>query len=137
MALKLATNRTATSTKAASADEDQYAGLWINVGVITEEQDSEGNKVEKFNRLPRGIAVSDLVDHKLYANSAERSPEWAAEASLVNMIMDAVREQGLTLEEGQAMPTNLSVQLYRRQEQVTAVPVKTADTAELKAKLFG
>lgn len=137
MAFTIATNRAkSTVTKrAAAADEDQFAGIWINVGVVTEET-VDGEVVEKFNRLPRGIAVSDLVDHRLYANSAERNPEWAEEATLVNQIMDIVREQGLTLAEGESKPVNLSVQLYRRQEQVAAAPIPTADAADLKSKLF-
>lgn len=137
MAFTIATNRAkSTVTKrAAAADEDQYAGIWINVGVVTEET-VDGEVVEKFNRLPRGIAVSDLVDHRLYANSAERNPDWAEEATLVNQIMDIVREQGLTLAEGESKPINLSVQLYRRQEQVAAAPIPTADVADLKSKLF-
>jgi len=142
MAFTIASNRAKSpvTKRAAAADEDQFAGIWINVGVVTEEQVSDENgkptTVEKFNRLPRGIAVSDLVDHRLYANSAERNPEWAEEATLVNQIMDIVREQGLTLAEGESAPINLSVQLYRRQEQVAAAPIPTADSADLKAKLF-
>lgn len=137
MALKLATSRTNTvRNSAAKADEDAYAGIWINVGVVTEEKDAEGNVTEKFNRLPRGIAVSDLVDHRLYANSHERNPDWAEEATLVNQIMGMVREAGLELEEGESKPINLSVQLYRRQEQVAAAPIPTADEDDLKAKLF-
>lgn len=137
MAFTIATNRKNTvSKKATAADEDAYAGIWINVGVVTEETDGEGNVVEKFNRLPRGIAVSDLEDHRLYANSHERNPDWAEEATLVNQIMDMVREAGLELGEGEAKPINLSVQLYRRQEQVAAAPIPTADSDELKSKLF-
>ena len=138
MAFTIASNRAKSpvTKRAAAADEDQFAGIWINVGVVTEEAGEDGKTVEKFNRLPRGIAVSDLVDHRLYANSAERNPEWAEEATLVNQIMDIVREQGLTLAEGESTPINLSVQLYRRQEQVAAAPIPTADSADLKAKLF-
>lgn len=137
MAFKIATSRTNTArANAAKADEDAYAGIWINVGVVTEEKGEDGAVVEKFNRLPRGIAVSDLTDHRLYANSHERNPDWAEEATLVNQIMNMVREAGLELEEGESKPINLSVQLYRRQEQVSAAPIPTADEDDLKAKLF-
>ena len=139
MAFTIATARKNNVTnlkKASSADEDEFAGIWINVGVVTEEKNAEGETVEKFNRLPRGIAVSDLVDHRLYANSHERNPEWAEEATLVNQVMNVLREQGLTLEEGESKAVNLSVQLYRRQEQVAAAPIPTADEDDLKAKLF-
>lgn len=122
--------RSKPSTRNAStADEDEYAGLWINVGVVTEDEDGETN----FNRLPRGIAVSDLKDHRVYQNT---NADWASEATLVNSIMNMIREKGLTLEEGEAMPINLSVQLYRRQEAVDQVAPASVDE-DLAAKLFG
>jgi hypothetical protein len=117
MAFKaIATNRSKTST-AAKADEDEFQGLWINVGLVT--ADGEGDDAEtKFNRLPRGIAVSDLTEHKVYAST---NPEWAAEANLVNALIKKIREKGAQLGEGEAMPLEFSVQLYRRQEQVASV----------------
>lgn len=129
MAWTVNTKKTAAKTNAGTQDEDEFAGLWINVGVETESEDEEGTR---FNRLPRGIAVSDLKDHKIYAST---NPDWAAEASLVNQIMAMVRAKGLTLEEGESVPINLSVQLYRRQEQVDQAP--TAVDADLESKLFG
>lgn len=131
MAFKLATTRRAQSTTAAQAETDEFAGLWINVGVETSVDGSEEDT--KFNRLPRGIAVSDLKDHKIYAST---NPDWAAEANLVNSIMALIRAKGATLAEGEAVPLNLSVQLYRRQEQVEAVATAKVD-ADLEAKLFG
>lgn len=122
------TVKTKRPTKSnAAADEDEFAGLWINVGVETEGED--GNK---FNRLPRGIAVSDLKDHKVYAST---NPEWAGEATLVNQVMAHIRNKGLTLEEGEAVTLNLSVQLYRRQETVEAAP--TVVDSDLESQLFG
>ena len=120
MAFKLATKTASTRTRAAQTDEDEYAGLWINVGVATEVE-GEGEASVKFNRLPRGIAVSDLVPHRIYANSAERNPEWTEEAVLVNALIEKIREAGSKLGEGESMPLNFSVQLYRRQEQVASV----------------
>lgn len=116
MAFKaIATNR--SKTVAAKADEDEFQGLWINVGLVT--ADSEGDDATtKFNRLPRGIAVSDLTEHKVYAST---NPEWAAEANLVNALIAKIREKGAQLGEGEAMPLEFSVQLYRRQEQVASV----------------
>lgn len=116
-------------TRSAAADEDEFAGLWINVGIETEAGD-EGET--KFNRLPRGIAVSDLKDHKVYAST---NPEWAYEANLVNQVMAHIRNKGLTLAEGEAVMLNLSVQLYRRQETVETAP--TVVDAELESQLFG
>lgn len=128
MAFTIKTNRAAAKAKTAD-DEDEFAGLWINVGVETEADGEEGTK---FNRIPRGIAVSDLKDHKVYAST---NPDWAAEANLVNSIMSMIRAKGLELAEGEAVPINLSVQLYRRQEQVEQAP--TAVDSDLESKLFG
>lgn len=132
MAFTIATKRPSNKTAgAATRDEDEFAGLWINVGVETSvEGEDDGDT--KFNRLPRGIAVSDLNDHRVYAST---NPDWAAEANLVNSIMAMIREKGLELEEGEAIPINLSVQLYRRQEQVEQAA--TSVDAGLKDKLFG
>lgn len=132
MAFTISTKRNANSTAAATRDEDEFAGLWINVGPESETGE-EG--VTKFNRLPRGIAVSDLKDHKIYASTNE---EWASEARLVNKVMAMIRAKGLTLAEGESVNLNLSVQLYRRQEVVDQVEVASAsDDAQLEAQLFG
>ena len=128
MAFKLATKRTAQTTSAAKADEDEFAGLWINVGIATAVEGSEDDEAAvKFNRLPRGIAVSDLQPHRIYANTHERNPEWAEEAVLVNALIEKIREAGSKLKEGEAMPLNFSVQLYRRQEQVESVQAPEVD----------
>jgi len=131
MAFTIAT-KSRTNKTAAARDEDEFAGLWINVGVDTAASEDEGEETH-FNRLPRGIAVSDLKDHKIYAST---NPEWAEEAKLVNSIMDMIREEGLKLEEGESRPINLSVQLYRRQEQVEQV-ASSVDDKDLKNQLFG
>lgn len=135
MAFTIASKRsTQNNNRAAQAEDDEFAGLWINVGVPTEVDPEEaGDEVStKFVRLPRGIAVSDLKEHKVYAST---NPDWAAEATLVNQIINIIREKGSQLAEGESVPINLSVQLYRRQEQVEAAPSKAADP-ELAAKLF-
>ena len=132
MAFKLATKRTAqVNRSAAKVDDDEFAGLWINVGIVTAPEGEEGG--EKFNRLPRGIAVSDLVEHRIYANSHERNPEWAEEAQIVNALIHKIREKSANLAEGESMPLNFSVQLYRRQEQVESVaaPEVSVDLDEL------
>ena len=125
MAFKPAASKTLATSNARrttnQVDEDEFAGLWINVGVVTADESDEEDSTTKFNRLPRGIAVSDLTEHRIYANSYERNPEWAEEAQIVNALIQKIREKAVTLEEGEAMPINLSVQLYRRQEQVESV----------------
>lgn len=133
MAFTIATNRSSnTNNSNTTRDEDEFAGLWINVGVETQAEDAGPNEETKFNRLPRGIAVSDLKEHKVYAST---NPEWAAEANLVNQIITMVRSKGLELAEGEAVPINLSVQLYRRQEQVEQAT--THVDSDLESKLFG
>jgi hypothetical protein len=129
MAFKLATKRTNQTSSATKPDEDEFAGLWINVGIATAVEGSEDdeNAEVKFNRLPRGIAVSDLTPHRIYANTHKRNPEWAEEAVLVNAVIEKIREAGKTLKEGEAMPLNFSVQLYRRQEEVESVQAPEVD----------
>lgn len=119
MAFKPAAKKTITTKSKTNVDQDEFAGLWINVGVVTAAEGDDES--EKFNRLPRGIAISDLVEHRIYANSYERNPEWAEEAQIVNALIAKIREKAMELEEGESMPINLSVQLYRRQEQVESV----------------
>ncbi|AGH07433.1 hypothetical protein SUFG_00066 [Sulfitobacter phage phiCB2047-B] len=143
MAFKLKqknTRRTANTTVAATREEDEFAGLWINVGVVTEQDGEDGEEsVPHFNRVPRGIAVSDLEEHRIYAQTHERNPDWAAEAKLVNQIIRLIRKKGLELDEGESTPLNLSVQLYRRQEQVSSVDADDTevDDEELENTLFG
>ncbi len=127
-------NTRTTAAAASTRDEDEYAGLWINVGIVTNgEEGTESDGETHFNRLPRGIAVSDLVDHKVYAST---NPAWAEEATLVNALMSKIREHGLALEEGEAVPLQFSVQLYKRQEQVDQAATPAADAPELDS-LFG
>lgn len=122
MAFKLA-SKTTTNRKSTQVDEDEYTGVWINFGVIV--KDEEGN--EQFTRFPRGVAVSDLDLHSIYAHSAERNPEWTQQALLINALIEKIREASNTLKEGESMPLNFSVQLYRRQEQIPSVEAPKID----------
>lgn len=127
MAFKI-TTRTASTSRKAEAEKDEFDGLWLNFGVVQE--DEEGN--EHFVRMPRGVAVSDLKEHKIYASTNE---DWKAEATLVNQIINLIRSQAAKLEEGEAKMTKLSVQLYRRQETVEPITTVVEDAA-LAAELF-
>ena len=120
MGFKLTTKPNRSTTK---VDEDEFAGLWINTGVITEDKD--GN--ESFNRLSKGIAVSDLALYPIYAKSAEKNPDWAEEATLINALTTKIQDAGKKLEEGESISLNLSVQLYRRQEQVALATAPKVD----------
>ncbi len=107
---------------------DEYQGLWINIGVHMAA--AEGSKATPaFVRLPRGVAVSDLKPRKIYD---AMDPEFAGQANLMNQLIEEIQKKALTLEEGQSIPINLEVTLYRRQEESakTETPMANADLAK-------
>lgn len=112
-------------------ETDEFQGLWINVGVL-QATGVEGEE-PNFQRLPRGVAVSDLKPRKIYDNM---DPAFAASCNLVNQLIAEIQKKALTLKEGESVPINLEAQLYRRQEESTqsATPV---ENEELSAALFG
>jgi len=117
----------AISTTAArrnnESENDEFAGFWINAGVYM-------GTDEKFVRLPRGIAVSDLKVRKIYETM---DPEFAAQVETMNEVILAIQEACLTanngkpLAEGESIPVELSLRLYRRQEE--AEVQRDAETA--------
>lgn len=112
-------------------ENDEFEGLWINVGVL---QAGAGEDDEPtFVRLPRGVAVSDLRPRKIFDNM---DPTFAGQANLMNQLIVEIQKKASTLEEGESVPINLEVQLYRRQEESakTETPIANADLA---AALFG
>jgi len=138
MAFTLQTKKN-TNSNNRTEDNDEFAGLWINVGVQTpvdgaeKGEDGEYDQDDlKFVRIPRGIAISDMKNHRIYNST---NSDWAAEAALINSVMDAIREKAIVLEEGEAVPINLSVQLYRRQEQVESAAPSQPDK-DVSAQLF-
>ncbi len=108
-------------------EKDEFEGLWINVGVLQAPLE-EGND-PTFVRLPRGVAVSDLKPRKIYDNMA---PDFASTANLMNQLIAEIQKKALTLKEGESVPINLEVQLYRRQEESkqSETPDANADLAE-------
>lgn len=110
---------TTAARKGNESENDEFAGFWINVGVFM----GEGEDA-KFVRLPRGIAVSDLKPRKVYESM---DPEFAAQVELMNEMILAIQEaclmtnDGKPLNEGQAIPINVSAMLYRRQEEAEIV----------------
>jgi hypothetical protein len=112
-------------------ETSEYDGLWINVGVHMAA--AEGSDADPaFVRLPRGVAVSDLKERKIYDNM---DPEFAGQANLMNQLIQEIRKKSLTLAEGESCPINLEVTLYRRQEESTQTETPMAN-ADLAAALF-
>lgn len=121
---------------AAASEASEFDGFWINAGVfMTEEGQPESDN--KFVRLPRGIAVSDLKVRKVYDTM---DPDFAAQVSMMNEMILAIQEACLTagengkpLAEGQSIPIQLSCMLYRRQEEAAVVPDTEVKTNVRKA----
>lgn len=126
----------AVAKPAAATEASEFDGFWINAGVfMTEEGQPESDN--KFVRLPRGIAVSDLKVRKLYDTM---DPDFAAQVSMMNEMILAIQEACLTagengkpLAEGQSIPIQLSCVLYRRQEEAEVVPDTEVKTNVRKA----
>ena len=126
----------AVAKPAAATEASEFDGFWINAGVfMTEEGQPENDN--KFVRLPRGIAVSDLKIRKIYDTM---DPDFAAQVSMMNEMILAIQEACLTagengkpLTEGQSIPIQLSCMLYRRQEEAAVVPDTEVKTNVRKA----
>ncbi len=108
-------------------ETDEYQGLWINVGVSM--AGAEEGDDPTFVRLPRGVAISDLKTRKIYDNM---DPVFAGQANLMNQLIEEIRKKALTLVEGESIPINLEVTLYRRQEESakTETPMANADLSK-------
>ena len=133
----------AVAKPAATSEASEFDGFWINAGVYMGE---EGEADNKFVRLPRGIAVSDLKVRKVYETM---DPEFAAQVNMMNEMILAIQEACLTageagkplaegeagkpLAEGQSIPIQLSCVLYRRQEEAEVVQDTEVKTSVRKA----
>ncbi len=117
----------ARSTREAS----EFDGLYINAGICVA---GEGKDAEdKFVRLPRGIAVADLKPKKVYDSM---DANWAAETAIVNQVIAQIQAKAAGLAEGESLPINLELRLYRRQEEATVAPNPAVDV-DLAKSLFG
>jgi len=121
---------------ALTSETSEFDGFWINAGRYMGEEDEDDNK---FVRLPRGIAVSDLKVRKIYETM---DPEFAAQVNMMNEMVAAIQEACLTageggkpLAEGQSIPIQLSCVLYRRQEEAEIVQ-DTEVRASVRKALF-
>ena len=120
----------ATRTRGSAIETDEFEGLWINVGVL--QASNEEGEEPNFVRLPRGVAISDLKPRKIYDNM---DPHFAGQANLMNQLITAIQDKASTLKEGESVPINLEVQLYRRQEE-SKVSETPAANEELAQALF-
>lgn len=119
---------TKAAASTAVAETNEFDGFWLNLGVsMGTEEDS------KFVRLPRGVAVSDLKIRKVYDSM---DPEYAAEVTLMNRVIQLIQSKCAGLAEGGSVPINLEVVLYRRQEE-TEVASDPVETTDLEKALFG
>lgn len=128
--MAIVTANTRTTRAPLVAEVSEYEGLWINIGVL--QVGAEEGDTPTFVRLPRGVAVSDLRPRKIYDNM---DPDFAGQANLMNQLIIEIQKKALTLEEGESVPINLTVQLYRRQEESTKTETPTAN-ADLATALF-
>lgn len=121
-------NTKAAGQTAVQAETSEFDGFWLNLGVsMGTEEDST------FVRLPRGVAVSDLKVRKVYESM---DPEYAAQVNLMNRVISLIQGKCKGLAEGESIPVNLEVVLYRKQEEseVAAAPEEISD---LDKALFG
>lgn len=110
-------------------DSDEFEGLWLNPGIFVGDENDQ-----KFVRLNRGVAVSDLKTRKLYESM---DPDFAAEQQLLNERVEAIRERALELDEGEFVVINMPMVLYRRQEEADVAPTPKAAKADIRKELFG
>lgn len=126
---------TSLSTRRASGtagtrEASEFDGLWINAGVNMPTGDGDETK---FVRLPRGIAVSDLKQRKVYETM---DPDFAAEVAIMNTVIAEIQAAALDLAEGESKEISMDLRLYRRQEEAEVIANKD-DTASVREALFG
>jgi hypothetical protein len=119
-----------TRTKSNTRVADEYEGIYLNPGVFV--QDEEGEK--KFLRFNRGIALSDLITKKIYTSMSE---DFAADTTILNERIEAMRERALKLGEGEHVVLNIPIVLYRRQEAEESAPTPKSAKKDIAAELFG
>lgn len=132
MAIKRSSVVSRASNNSAAAEVSEFNGIYLNVGV----QMGEG-KEATFVRLPRGIFVDDLKTKPIYDRQVAENPDYAAEVQLANNLVTLIKEKALTLEEGEFVPLNFEVQMYRRTEASEDVAPTKADLSELGNAIFG
>lgn len=121
-----------TSRNNNTQEVSEFDGLWLNIGVLSGDDEENAN----FVRLPRGVAVGDLKTKKVYDRQIAENPDYAAEVQLMNSLIELIQEKSLTLAEGESVPLKLEVQLYCRQEESSEAVTTKADRSALAAAIF-
>lgn len=107
----------------------EFDGLWINCGIRMGDSDEDST----FVRLPRGIAISDLKTKVIYDTM---DPDYAAQVSTMNSLIELIQELSSNLGAGESKPINLEVQLYRKMDEAAPIADKGSKDA-LRAALLG
>lgn len=125
---KLSTQAKKPANGAAAREPSEFDGLWINAGVMV-----SNGETEEFVRLPRGIAISDLQPRKIYDSM---DPKFAADSQIMNQVIAEIQKRASGLAEGESMPINLELRLYRKQEEANVEPDQEINDSLVKS-LFG
>lgn len=133
--------RSSTGNRRQSIYEEQgtaeFEGIYLNPGIWIASTDEEGNDIpgtERFARLNKGVALSDLLVQKVYENTRAETAEEVLET---NEIVEALREKAPELAEGEMVVVNVSCVLYRKQEGVELSAKSAKDKAKRRKELFG
>ena len=108
------------NTAGASDAKTPPSTLWANIGYHDE--------VEGRINLPYNLPI----EHMKYKDASGKSPDWAVQAQLANLLLDQLRELALSLEPGQriTLPVNFTIELYRSEDRNA-----TANSEDVQARL--
>lgn len=130
-------SRTTRTNRAAKTDKpvDPRGKLWINVGVVANLPDADGNIVPTMVKMPLGIPATALNPAKVYANM---NASYKARVQTMNDVIETLLTEMETLEPGESKVVGMSVEIYRAQEAEEEVytPSKAAQS-NLRDQLFG
>lgn len=125
------TNKTTRNTGKAPAP---FKDCWINVGFVSSVEGEDGESTDRFVRLPLGIPVAALKPRRLFANM---TPEYRAESEYLNQIIAAIQGKFDDLAPGESADINMSVQVYRAQEEEAPAESEAPDENAVSKALFG
>lgn len=121
-------------TRSNSSDEvSEFDGCWLNLGVNITKENEDKDTTEVFVRLPLGVPVAQLKTRPVYETM---DPDFASQVAMSNQMITLIQEACNELAEGEGKEINLSVQVYRRQEESKEV-ADTGSNDNLRNVLFG